>query len=53
MNLLVKGRRSGMEIAMVTPQSARWKYVGFAAYRLQHLHLKKWARQVAEARKIL
>jgi 5-deoxy-glucuronate isomerase len=35
MNLLVKGRRSGMEIATVTPQSAHWKYVGFAAYRLQ------------------
>ena len=35
MNLLVKGRPSGMEIANVTPQSAHWKYVGFAAYRLQ------------------
>jgi 5-deoxy-glucuronate isomerase len=35
MNLLVKGRPSGMEITNVTPQSAHWKYVGFAAYRLQ------------------
>jgi 5-deoxy-glucuronate isomerase len=34
MNLLVKGRRKGKEIVSVTPQSAGWKYVGFAAYRL-------------------
>jgi len=34
MSLLVKGRRSGKEIVTVTPQSAGWKYVGFAAYRL-------------------
>ena len=34
MSLLVKGRRSGKEIVKVTPQSAGWKYVGFAAYRL-------------------
>ena len=34
MNLLVKARRSGKEIVRVTPQSAGWKYVGFAAYRL-------------------
>ena len=34
MSLLVKGRRSGKEIVKVTPQSAGWRYVGFAAYRL-------------------
>jgi 5-deoxy-glucuronate isomerase len=34
MNLLVKGRRNGREIVRVTPQSAGWTYVGFAAYRL-------------------
>lgn len=35
MSLLVKGNRDGLEIVRVTPRSARWKYVGFAAYRLQ------------------
>src|SRR5215475_8577082 len=34
MTLLVKAHRSGQEIVKVTPQSAGWKYVGFAAYRL-------------------
>jgi 5-deoxy-glucuronate isomerase len=34
MSLLVKASRSGREIVKVTPQSAGWKYVGFAAYRL-------------------
>ena len=34
MSLLVKARRDGAEIVRVTPQSAGWKYVGFAAYRL-------------------
>ena len=33
-SLLVKARREGREIVRVTPQSAGWKYVGFAAYRL-------------------
>jgi 5-deoxy-glucuronate isomerase len=32
--LLVKGRHEGREIVCVTPESAGWKYVGFAAYRL-------------------
>ena len=32
--LLVKARK-GKEIASVTPASAGWEYVGFAAYRLQ------------------
>jgi len=35
MNLLVKARRDGRSIVEVTPQSAGWKYVGFAAYRLR------------------
>jgi 5-deoxy-glucuronate isomerase len=35
MNLLVKARREGRSIVEVTPQSAGWKYVGFAAYRLE------------------
>jgi 5-deoxy-glucuronate isomerase len=34
MNLLVKGRRNGKQIVQVTPQTAGWTYVGFAAYRL-------------------
>ncbi len=34
MSLLVKGRRAGRDIVRVTPQSAGWHYVGFAAYRL-------------------
>ena len=34
MSLLVKGRRTGRDIVSVTPQSAGWKYVGFAAHRL-------------------
>src|SRR5213595_2511844 len=34
MSLLVKGRRSGREIVSVTPQSAGWNFVGFAAHRL-------------------
>ena len=35
MNLLVKARREGRNIVEVTPRSAGWKYVGFAAYRLK------------------
>jgi len=34
MSLLVKARREGREIVNVTPRSAGWTYVGFAAYRL-------------------
>ena len=34
MTLLVKGHREGRDIVAVTPQSAGWRYVGFAAYRL-------------------
>jgi 5-deoxy-glucuronate isomerase len=35
MNLLVKASREGRSIVEVTPQSAGWKFVGFAAYRLK------------------
>jgi 5-deoxy-glucuronate isomerase len=35
MSLLVKGRSSGREIVEVTPESARWKFVGFSAFRLK------------------
>ncbi|WP_144142488.1 5-deoxy-glucuronate isomerase [Paraburkholderia sp. BCC1884] len=34
MSLLVKAQREGQTIARVTPESAFWRYVGFAAYRL-------------------
>jgi len=34
MSLLVKARREGRTIVEVTPASAHWRYVGFAAYRL-------------------
>ena len=34
MGLLVKSKPEGREIVSVTPRSAGWKYVGFAAYRL-------------------
>ncbi|HET9046816.1 MAG TPA: 5-deoxy-glucuronate isomerase [Casimicrobiaceae bacterium] len=34
MSLLVKSNREGPEIVNVTPRSAGWGYVGFAAYRL-------------------
>jgi 5-deoxy-glucuronate isomerase len=34
MSLLVKGQRDGRDIVRVTPQSAGWTYVGFAAHRL-------------------
>jgi 5-deoxy-glucuronate isomerase len=35
MSLLVKGRSEGREIVTVTPASAGWKFVGFAALRLR------------------
>ena len=34
MTLLVKARPAGRTIVEVTPASAQWRYVGFAAYRL-------------------
>ncbi len=34
MSLLVKAAREGQTIARVTPASANWRHVGFAAYRL-------------------
>jgi 5-deoxy-glucuronate isomerase len=35
MTLLVKATREGQTIARVTPDTAGWRYVGFAAYRLE------------------
>lgn len=35
MSLLVKGQQNGREIVTITPESAGWKYVGFAVYRLK------------------
>jgi len=34
-SLLVKGRKEGRDIVTVTPASAGWKFVGFAAVRLR------------------
>jgi len=34
MSLLVKAKRTGRDIVTVTPQTAGWSYVGFAAHRL-------------------
>jgi len=34
MNLLVKGRATGPAIVQVTPASAGWRHVGFAAHRM-------------------
>ena len=34
-SLLVKARGEGRDIVRVTPQSAGWRYVGFAAHRLR------------------
>ena len=34
MSLLVKAKKSGRDIVAVTPASAGWRYVGFAAHRL-------------------
>jgi 5-deoxy-glucuronate isomerase len=46
MSLLVKASREGQTIARVTPETALWKHVGFAAYRLEtgdivHVHETK------------
>ncbi|MFC5474790.1 5-deoxy-glucuronate isomerase [Paraherbaspirillum soli] len=49
MSLLVKGRHQGRDIVSVTPQSANWSYVGFAAYRLargEHFSFDSGAREV-------
>src|SRR5436309_1991762 len=35
MTLLIKGKREGTEIVDVSPHSAGWRFVGFAAYRLE------------------
>ncbi|NRR30686.1 5-deoxy-glucuronate isomerase [Oxalobacteraceae bacterium] len=49
MKLLVKGSRSGQEIVSVTPESAGWTHVGFAAHRLAqdaHLELSTGEREL-------
>ncbi|HVE10726.1 MAG TPA: 5-deoxy-glucuronate isomerase [Paraburkholderia sp.] len=49
MSLLVKAQREGQTIARVTPDSAGWRYVGFAAYRLETnevVHVLEAAREV-------
>jgi 5-deoxy-glucuronate isomerase len=48
MSLLVKAQREGMTIARVTPETANWRYVGFAAYRLMRdevLYVEESARE--------
>lgn len=35
MSLLVKGQRSARDVVTVTPESARWRHVGFSAHRLR------------------
>ncbi|SDG59853.1 5-deoxy-glucuronate isomerase [Paraburkholderia phenazinium] len=49
MSLLVKAQREGQTIARVTPETATWRYVGFAAYRLgtnEVVHVFEAAREV-------
>ena len=49
MSLLVKAEREGQTIARVTPESACWRYVGFAAYRLgasEVVHVFEPSREV-------
>ncbi|MGF6726777.1 5-deoxy-glucuronate isomerase [Paraburkholderia sp. GAS41] len=49
MSLLVKAQREGQTIARVTPETAAWRYVGFAAYRLgtdEVVHVFEPAREV-------
>ncbi|HWT37219.1 MAG TPA: 5-deoxy-glucuronate isomerase, partial [Paraburkholderia sp.] len=49
MSLLVKAAREGQTIARVTPESAGWKYVGFAAYRMEPnevVHVLEASREV-------
>lgn len=49
MSLLVKGRRTGRDIVRVTPRSAGWTYVGFAAHRLAPMETLAIALPDAEA----
>jgi 5-deoxy-glucuronate isomerase len=49
MSLLVKAQRDGQTIARVTPETAAWRYVGFAAYRLgtdEVVHVFEPSREV-------
>jgi 5-deoxy-glucuronate isomerase len=49
MSLLVKGRKDGREIVAVTPASAGWKFVGFAAVRLRPGETHGFATNGSEA----
>ncbi|MEP6998807.1 MAG: 5-deoxy-glucuronate isomerase, partial [Betaproteobacteria bacterium] len=49
MSLLVKGRKTGRDIVRVTPQSAGWTWVGFAAHRLAAAESMQVALPDAEA----
>lgn len=49
MSLLVKAQREGQTIARVTPETAMWRYVGFAAYRMgpqEVVHILEPSREV-------
>lgn len=49
MNLLVKGQKTGRDIVRVTPESAGWQHVGFAAHRLvagEHISLQTGGREL-------
>jgi 5-deoxy-glucuronate isomerase len=49
MSLLVKAQREGQTIARVTPETAAWRYVGFAAYRVgekEVVHVLEPTREV-------
>jgi 5-deoxy-glucuronate isomerase len=49
MSLLVKASKEGQTIARVTPETALWKHVGFAAYRLETgdvVHINEAKREV-------
>lgn len=49
MTLLVKAAKVGKDIIRVTPQSAGWKHVGFAAHRLERgdvVHIDEQQREV-------
>jgi 5-deoxy-glucuronate isomerase len=48
MTLLAKASKSGRDIVTVTPESARWRYVGFSAHRLmvgERLDIRADARE--------
>src|SRR5450830_820674 len=49
MSLLVKANKNASQIVQVTPESAGWTHVGFAAHRLaagEQLHLDTGSREL-------